>query len=127
MEDVELKRSVESIFISEEKKQEVAQPHVLAAMITAASAMSIPSGITTPEVTTEELLNLYGKEEDGKVTSLLGMSSAYIKLNTGYSVEVEDMGSAFANYSAQKDAYDKLYSGIAERAKNHTKEEGKSL
>ncbi len=125
--DLELKRSVENIFITDEKKADVVQPHVLAAMITAASAMSIPSGITTPEVATEELLDLYGKTDDGKVTSLLGMSSSYIKLNTGYSVEVEDMGSAYANYSAQKEEYDQLYSGIAERSKSHTKEEGKVI
>jgi len=125
--DLELQRTVESLFIAEAKKQDVAQPHVLAAMITAASAMSIPSGITTPELTTEELLDLYGKKEDGKVTSLLGMSSSYIKLNTGYSVEVEDMGSAYANYSAQKEEYDRLYTSISERAKSHEKEEGKAL
>ena len=55
------------------------------------------------------------------------MSSSYIKLNTGYSVEVEDMGSAYANYSAQKEEYDRLYTSISERAKSHEKEEGKAL
>ena len=94
-------------------------------MITAASAMSSESeGIATPDMTTEELLDLYGKTDDGQVTSLLGMSSAYIQLNTGYSVQVEDMGAASANYRAQKPVYDMIYGQIAERARVRQEEKG---
>lgn len=122
--DAILKRNVENVFV-DKSKADVAQPHVLAAMITAASAMSRESeGIATPEMTTEELLDLYGKTEDGQVTSLLGMSSAYIQLNTGYSVQVEDMGAASANYRAQKPVYDMIYGQIAERARVRQEEKG---
>lgn len=122
--DTILKRNVENVFV-DKSKADVAQPHVLAAMITAASAMSRESeGIATPEMTTEELLDLYGKTEDGQVTSLLGMSSAYIQLNTGYSVQVEDMGAASANYRAQKPVYDMIYGQIAERARVRQEEKG---
>lgn len=122
--DTILKRNVENVFV-DKSKADVAQPHVLAAMITAASEMSRESeGIATPEMTTEELLDLYGKTEDGQVTSLLGMSSAYIQLNTGYSVQVEDMGAASANYRAQKPVYDMIYGQIAERARVRQEEKG---
>ncbi len=125
--DVELKAKVENTFLKKPEAS-IEQPSVLAAMITAASQMANASdGITTPYTTTEELLDLYGKSEDGKVTSLLGMQSSYIKLNTGYSVEVEDMGAAAATYQAQQATYDEIYNRIAERAKSHEKESGKSL
>ena len=122
--DIVLKRNVENGFV-DKSKADVTQPHVLAAMITAASAMSRESeGIATPDMTTEELLDLYGKTDDGQVTSLLGMSSAYIQLNTGYSVQVEDMGAASANYRAQKPVYDMIYGQIAERARVRQEEKG---
>ena len=122
--DIVLKRNVENVFV-DKSKADVTQPHVLAAMITAASAMSRESeGIATPDMTTEELLDLYGKTDDGQVTSLLGMSSAYIQLNTGYSVQVEDMGAASANYRAQKPVYDMIYGQIAERARVQKKKKG---
>ena len=122
--DIVLKRNVENVFV-DKSKADVTQPHVLAAMITAASAMSRESeGIATPDMTTEELLDLYGKTDDGQVTSLLGMSSAYIQLNTGYSVQVEDMGAASANYRAQKPVYDMIYGQIAERARVRKEEKG---
>ena len=122
--DIVLKRNVENVFV-DKSKADVTQPHVLAAMITAASAMSRESeGIATPDMTTEELLALYGKTDDGQVTSLLGMSSAYIQLNTGYSVQVEDMGAASANYRAQKPVYDMIYGQIAERARVRQEEKG---
>ncbi len=122
--DIVLKRNVENVFV-DKSKADVTQPHVLAAMITAASAMSRESeGIATPDMTTEELLDLYGKTDDGQVTSLLGMSSAYIQLNTGYSVQVEDMGAASANYRAQKPVYDMIYGQIAERARVRQEEKG---
>ncbi len=126
--DIILRSQVEHLFVAEDKRANVNQPHVLAAMITAASAMSRESnGIATPEMTTEELLDLYGKKEDGQVTSLLGMASPYIRLNTGYSVEVENMGAAAANYRAMQAEYDTVYGQIAERAKSHEKEAGRSL
>ena len=122
--DIVLKRNVENVFV-DKSKADVTQPHVLAAMITAASAMSRESeGIATPDMTTEELLDLYGKTDDGQVTSLLGMSSAYIQLNTGYSVQVEAMGAASANYRAQKPVYDMIYGQIAERARVRQEEKG---
>ena len=122
--DIVLKRNVENVFV-DKSKADVTQPHFLAAMITAASAMSRESeGIATPDMTTEELLDLYGKTDDGQVTSLLGMSSAYIQLNTGYSVQVEDMGAASANYRAQKPVYDMIYGQIAERARVRQEEKG---
>ena len=122
--DIVLKRNVENVFV-DKSKADVTQPHVLAAMITAASAMSRESeGIATPDMTTEELLDLYGKTDDGQVTSLLGMSSAYIQLNTGYSVQVEDMGAASANYRAQKPVYVMIYGQIAERARVRQEEKG---
>lgn len=125
--DMSLKRNVEKMFIKK-SDADIQQPSVMAAVITAASAMSRESnGLATPEMTTEELLDLYGKTDDGMVTSLLGMQSSYIKLNTGYSVEVEDMGSAAANYRAEQEAYDAMYGQIAERAKERTMESGKSL
>ena len=52
------------------------------------------------------------------------MSSAYIQLNTGYSVQVEDMGAASANYRAQKPVYDMIYGQIAERARVRQEEKG---
>ncbi len=125
--DIELRARVENTFIKS-PEADIAQPSVLAAMITAASAMSRESnGVATPEMTTEELLDLYGKTEDGQVTSLLGMASPYIRLNTGYSVQVEDMGAAAANYRAMQAEYDAIYGQIAERAKSHEKEAGRSL
>lgn len=125
--DVSLKQNVEKMFIKKTDAN-IQQPSVMAAVITAASAMSRESnGLATPEMTTEELLDLYGKTDDGMVTSLLGMQSSYIKLNTGYSVEVEDMGSAAANYRAEQEAYDTMYGQIAERSKERTMESGKSL
>ena len=67
--DIVLKRNVENVFV-DKSKADVTQPHVLAAMITAASAMSRESeGIATPDMTTEELLDLYGKTDDGQVTT----------------------------------------------------------
>lgn len=125
--DMELKTKVETTFIKNPDAN-IEQPSVLAAMITAASQMaSASNGITTPYTTTEELLDLYGKAEDGMVTSLLGMQSSYIKLNTGYSVEVEDMNAAAVNYQAQQVEYDAIYRQISERAKARAMESGKSL
>lgn len=124
--DMQLKANVERMFIRK-PDVDIYKPSVMAAVITAASAMSRESEVATPEMTTEELLDLYGVTGDGKVTSLLGMQSSYIQLNTGYSVIVEDMGSASINYQAQKESYDALYGQISERSKERLKESGKLL
>lgn len=121
--DMMLRAQVENVFVAKDKRENITQPHVLASMITAASQMSKASeGIATPEMTTEQLLDLYGKKEDEAVIHFLGMASPYIKLNTGYSVEVEDIGAATLNYRVQQATYDEIYRQIAARANVEEKE-----
>lgn len=126
LEDMKLKKEVESIFVDPTKVQGEMKPNELAAMITAASSMSVLSqGIATPEMTTTELLDLYGKKEDPQVTSLIGMSPTFVNSTIGYSVDFRDMSHAMANYDNAK--YDPLYTSISNRHMSHEMESGKHI
>jgi hypothetical protein len=126
LQDALLRNKVETTFLK--KDVSVNEPHILAAMITAASEMSICSdGIATPEMTTEQLLDLYQKKDDENVSNLIGMSSGFVKNNIGYSVQFEDMIAAEVNYHAEKPTYDEIYRGIAARANAKENEAGKTI
>ena len=97
-------------------------------MITAASQMAVQSnGITTPDITVEELLHLYEKTGEREVTDLIGMSSSFVKANIGYSVEFEDSNLAATAYNSMKSEYDELYQKIATRQVTRNMDTGRSL
>lgn len=117
--DLILRQKVEKVFITKEGVN-VNEPNVIAAIITAASAMSRESnGIITPDMTTMELLDLYNKVDDEDVTNLIGMSSSYVNLATGYNVEFENMQAAMGNYRSNKNSYDEIYTKLSNRALTH--------
>lgn len=118
--DAILKKYAESIFVDPRKKADMSKPNNIAALITAATKMSHHSGkLATPDMTTTQLLDVYGVSDDKKVTDLLGMSSNYVKSNIGYSVDLEDISASKANYNAQQGTYDELYSILAMREKSY--------
>lgn len=126
LQDLVLKEKVEKVFI--QNQADINQPSVLAAMITAASQMAIQSnGLATPDMTTDELLNLYEKSDDQQVTDLIGMSSAFVKTNIGYSVEFEDASLATMAYNSIKSTYDEVYRSIAIREATRNMNTGRSL
>lgn len=97
-------------------------------MITSASMMAIVSERNASrEITTEELLDLYGKTEDKNVTDLIGMSPNFVKMNTGYSVDFQDYSKASAAYQSEKEKYDKIYEEIYIRNDTRKLENGKSF
>ncbi len=119
--DAILKEKLESNFVKNDATIEEAP--VLAALITAASKMSrVVETTAAEEVVTDQLLDLYQKADSQEVTQLVGMSSSFIKNNTGYSVDVDDYAAAIKAYQAEKQKYDDLYNRILSRAQLKQKE-----
>lgn len=113
--DLELKSILQQTFIKSEIA-DISQPSVLAAMITSASMMSeFSDGNASSEMTTEELLDLYGKTGDKNVTDLIGMPQNFVKGNTGYCVDFQDYSAASSAYQSEKETYDEIYQRIYKR------------
>lgn len=94
LKDNQLKKNLETLFVDPRKIQGPLKQNELAAMITAATEMSTVShGISSPETTMTELLDLYGKKEDPEVTNLIGMNPTFVKSNIGYSIDFKDIAS----------------------------------
>jgi len=112
--DLELRRKVESVF--NQKKSDINEPAVLAAIITAASNMARCSELVTEEVTVEQLLDLYQKSDDSIIGGLIGMGPQYVKANIGYSVDFNDYANSMAAYNADKQSLDIMYAEILNRS-----------
>lgn len=127
-EDLSLKKQLENTFIKKEDIQNIYEPNVLAAMITSASMMAIVSeGNASKEMTTEELLDLYGKTEDKNVTDLIGMPPNFVKMNTGYSVDFQNYSEASVAYQSEKETYDRIYEKIYSRNEMRKLGNGKNI
>lgn len=113
--DLQLLSKLHEVFLKNDAS--VADAQVLAALITAASKMAGYSEVqVTEEMTAQQLLDLYGRADDEKVTELIGMGPQYVAQNIGYSVDFNDFSVANANYKANKNNYDSVYRQVALRA-----------
>lgn len=112
--DLKLKQDLDKLFNA--KGADINEPNIVASVITAASKMARCSDIATEEMTVEQLLELYKKNDDTLVTSIIGMGPQYVQSNIGYSTDFNDYGNAMATYNANKEGYDSVYSNIAQRA-----------
>ena len=113
--DLKLMNLLEATFIK--NGASTSNPVVLAAMITAASFMGKAIG-EDASVIEEEILNLYGKEEEESVTKLLNMDPEYVKQSIGYAVDFMNKGDAIEIYRVNMDIFNKLYSLIKHRHEN---------
>lgn len=106
---------VENLFVKKELNEK--NSAVIAAIITAASEMAKCSDIIDSETMVTQLLDLYKKNENEEVKSLIGMAPEYVNNNIGYSVDFRDFSSAKVNYDIEKAKYDEVYTEIGARAK----------
>jgi len=101
---------VENLFIRKEVGEK--NSAVIAAVITAASKMAEFSKIVDGETTVEQLLDLYQKNDDIEVKSLVGMDMQYVENVIGY-----NQSNSLENYNDNKQEYDEIYNEISARAK----------
>lgn len=121
--DIILKNNLEKMFIK--KEVDINNPAVLASLISAVSGMASASDFAIDsEETRDELLDLYGQNENEELKSMSYLNSNFVKLNIGYSVQFEDYDSARTCYMADKQNYDRLYTGIANRSLQHERATG---
>ena len=85
---------------------------VVAAIITAATGMSIASETGNKEATREMLLEAFGVTNDEEVNSLLDMSPTYVKALTGFAVNFNDYGAARVEYESKQYEYDKMFGEV---------------
>lgn len=90
----------------------LALPRIVASILTASSEMAKYSGIVSEEESLQVLESLFNPTDDEQVKKLIGLSPDYVENNIGYHVNFMDYASATAEYNAQKEKYDKLYSSI---------------
>lgn len=120
LEEMRLKRNLNTLF--NVKNVDLNQPNNLAAIITAASKMAIPSGIVTEDIAIEQLLDLYKKKEDQEVNAMIGMGPQFVKSNIGYSVEFNDPAAAMVAYQTNSEMYSQLYREILNRYRFNSKD-----
>lgn len=121
MNDLKLKSEVERIF--NVKGADSNETHVLAAIITAASKMARCTEIVSENITVEQLLDLYQKNEDKELASLIGMGPQYVNAAIGYHVDFNDYSNSLYAYKSQKEDYDKVYTEVSQRALLNAKDE----
>lgn len=97
----------------------------IAALITAAAGMSKVTEIVSSDIVIEELLELYGKNENEDVKSLIGMGPQYVKQNIGYSIDFNDYSASLNAYNTEKENYDFLYKEL--KSMNDVKNMNKSI
>lgn len=106
---------IEKLFIKKENVER--NQATIGAVITAASEMAKYSNIVGSIETTDQLLELYHKEDDPVVKSLLGMVPAYVENTIGYSADFIKPEVAKANYESEKETYNEIYNEINARIK----------
>lgn len=111
-----LKNEVLNMFIK--KDCDLKTENVMAAVITAASNMSLATDkmFMSKDAIEESLLSLFELKDNERAKMLLGMSPAYVKSNIGYSVDFYDFGIAKLEYDDKKEQYDSMYQHISEYA-----------
>lgn len=108
---------IESLFI----KKEISEKNqaVIGAVITVASELAKYSNITDSITTTNELLNLYKKNNDPVVNSLLGMIPSYVESTIGFNADFKEPAMAKNYYEERKAEYDEIYREIDARSKQN--------
>ena len=87
------------------KEVDMTADNVNAAIVTAASKMSIPTGI----ISENEVAEILSADLSDQAKSMIGMGPQYVNQIIGYSVDFNDASAALKEYTTFKDEYDALY------------------
>ena len=107
-----IKNNANSLFIKKEGIDANAN-NVVAGVINAASWMALAGDVVGRDAAMDTLIDAYGVRDNQDVNDLIGiMDPGAVKAATGFATDFMDYGTAAAAYNAQKEAYDRFYTGV---------------
>lgn len=111
MDSNNIKEKTLELFVK--KECNLAQPHVLGAIITTASKMAIPSDLVSESETVAALSEAFGVTENEKVQAFVGMGSQYVESITGWSIDYNDRARAQIAYEAKQGLFNSYYTLVS--------------
>lgn len=88
---------------------------VIAALVTAATAIAHCSSIATPSEVEETILQIFSASDNVQINELLGMEYTTVNALIGYDVNFRDVDEALKEFEKNKDSYEFLFSTIKEK------------